>query len=467
MKTIQTVFCLLLIGLVPEVSGQYLRVSDNDRFLVSDKGEPFFWMGDTGWELFHKLTLPEAEYYLRNRSAKGFTVIQAVILSECDGLTTPTPEGYFPLHDHDPSRPDASYFEKVDRIVDMAARYNLYLALLPTWGSHAEDRDHALFDNLNIFTPEKAHAYGTFLGARYKDKWNVIWIVGGDRPPTGNEEVWTRMIEGLREGSGQKQLVSYHINGRTSITAYPEIADQLDFYMMQSGHGNVAIPNFKMIEQDYHRIPVKPVIDGEPVYEEIPIGFSTVNGYTSDFEPRRAMYWSVFAGGFGVTYGHNSVWQMNKTGYPPVLWPINDWEAALDAKGSFQVRHLRNLMLSRPYLSRIPDNSLIPGDNFSLADFKVATRDGTLNNRDATYVMAYFPIYRDLELKTDVIPSQRIRAWFFDPRTGLAYLIGEFKNTGTFSPPWKDRVRASMGGPDWVIVIDDATADYPTPGSQR
>ena len=91
MKTIQTVFCLLLIGLVPEVSGQYLRVSDNDRFLVSDKGEPFFWMGDTGWELFHKLTLPEAEYYLRNRSAKGFTVIQAVILSECDGLTTPTP----------------------------------------------------------------------------------------------------------------------------------------------------------------------------------------------------------------------------------------------------------------------------------------------------------------------------------------------------------------------------------------
>lgn len=462
--TLLTVVVAGFLLISNSTNAQYLKVSDNQRFLITDDGKPFFWMGDTGWELFHKLTLDEADHYLRNRSGKGYTIIQSVILAECDGVTIPTPEGFLPLDNNDINSPNPEYFNKVDQIIDLAAKYGLYMAVLPTWGAHAEDKRHPLFDNLNLFTPENAFSYGRFLGNRYKDKWNVVWIAGGDRPPTGNEAIWTKMIEGLREGSQNKHLISYHVNGRHSITEYPEIAKQLDFYMMQSGHGNRAIPNFKMIEDDYHFDPTKPVIDGEPVYEDIPIGFNTINGYTGDYEPRRAMYWSVFAGGFGTTYGNNSVWQMNKEGYPPVLSPLQKWDEAIDSPGSYHVKHLKNLMLSRPFLTRIPDNSLITGDNFSLADFKVATRDGNPGEKDATYIMAYFPIVRELELKTEVIKSNQLRVWYYDPRTGNAYLIGDFENTGSFSVPWKDRLREAMGGPDWVLVIDDANADYPPPG---
>jgi uncharacterized protein DUF4038 len=33
-----------------------LKVSDNKRFLVQEDGKPFFYLGDTAWELFHRLT---------------------------------------------------------------------------------------------------------------------------------------------------------------------------------------------------------------------------------------------------------------------------------------------------------------------------------------------------------------------------------------------------------------------------
>ncbi len=468
MKKLLILLVVLLTGSLNQhnVSAQrYLKVSDNNRFLVKDNGDPFFWMGDTGWELVHKLDLNEIDHYMRNRAAKGFTVIQFVLLGECDGITKPTPEGYLPLNNQNPADPNEAYFKKVDKVVEMAAGYGLYLAILPTWGAHAEDKHHFLFENLNIFTPENAYKYGAFLGKRYKDYWNIVWITGGDRIPDGNEDIWTNMIKGLRDGNNKKQLITYHVCGRHSVTEYPEIAKQLDFYAMQSGHGNVATPTYKMVETDYAVSPVKPVIDIEPVYEDIPIGFNPINGYTTDYEPRRAMYWSVIAGAFGTTYGNNSVWQMTKEGYPKVLEPLATWDEGIESRGSKQVRYLKDLFLSRPFLTRIPDNSLIVSDNFSMADYKVATRDGTLSKKDATYIIAYFPIAGGFKLKTDVIKSDRIKAWYFDPRTGLAYYIGEFDNTGSFSPPWSARIRQSMGGPDWVIVVDDASKAYPAPGN--
>ena len=81
-----------------------LRVSDNKRFLVKDSGAPFFYLGDTAWELFHRLNREEADLYLENRAAKGFTVIQAVVLAELDGLKVPNPYGEVPLINMDPTK---------------------------------------------------------------------------------------------------------------------------------------------------------------------------------------------------------------------------------------------------------------------------------------------------------------------------------------------------------------------------
>ena len=113
---------------------QRVQVSDNRRFLVTEGGEPFFWLGDTAWELFHRLNREEARLYFADRAARRFTVIQAVILAELAGLTDPNAYGDLPLVDGDPARPVEAYFRRVDEYVQMAVDHGLYVGLLPTWG---------------------------------------------------------------------------------------------------------------------------------------------------------------------------------------------------------------------------------------------------------------------------------------------------------------------------------------------
>ena len=86
---VRTCFYVLLLILCADTSNdgqaQSLTVSRNHRYLVDEKGSAFFWLGDTAWELFHRLNREEADHYLETRAAQGFTVIQAVVLAEFDG----------------------------------------------------------------------------------------------------------------------------------------------------------------------------------------------------------------------------------------------------------------------------------------------------------------------------------------------------------------------------------------------
>ena len=111
-----------------------LKVSENHRYLVYEDGRPFFYLGDTAWELFHKLNREEAERYLQDRAKKQFTVIQAVALAELDGLHATNAYGHTPLRNDDPLQPEEAYFKHVDWIVARANQLGLFIGLLPTWG---------------------------------------------------------------------------------------------------------------------------------------------------------------------------------------------------------------------------------------------------------------------------------------------------------------------------------------------
>ena len=114
-----------------------LEVSPNHRFLRYADGRPFFYLADTAWELFHRCTREEARTYLETRAAQGFTVIQAVMLAEFDGLREPNAYGRLPLRDENPATPDDSeggYWDHVDGIVRTANELGLVVGALPTWG---------------------------------------------------------------------------------------------------------------------------------------------------------------------------------------------------------------------------------------------------------------------------------------------------------------------------------------------
>ncbi len=294
-----------------------LRVSDNHRFLVHEDGEPFFYLGDTAWELFHRLDREDAALLLQDRAAKRFTVIQAVVLAEYEGLTVPNAYGHLPLLDNDPTRPNEAYFEHVDAIVAQAEALGLTIGMLPTWGDKWNKKWGV---GPEIFTPANALTYGRWLGARYAEA-PIIWILGGDRPVESDlhREIIRAMAQGLDEGDGGAHLMSFHPNGGRTSSEWWQNEDWLDFNMLQSGHTRNR-DNYTMIAADYARTPVKPCIDAEPGYEDHPSAFDLNNGYLDDYDVRKALYWSLFSGACGHTYGCHDIWQMWQEGRKPATF---------------------------------------------------------------------------------------------------------------------------------------------------
>ena len=130
-----------------------LKVSADHRYLVTEKNEPFFWLGDTAWELLQRADREEIRHYLKVRADQGFTVIQTVALPSIDGLNKTNAYGEIPLIDHDPTRPNEKYFELIDFVVQEAQKLGLYVGLLPTWGDKFNKK---WGKGPEIFTPENA-----------------------------------------------------------------------------------------------------------------------------------------------------------------------------------------------------------------------------------------------------------------------------------------------------------------------
>src|SRR5262245_22122797 len=309
MPALVAVAALLLCSSFASAAGR-LRVADNHRYLEFTDGKPFFYLGDTAWELFHRLNREDAVTYLTNRAQKGFTVIQAVALPPADGLKAPNAYGDLPFFGGDPNKPNEAYFKHVDFIISKADELDLFVGLLPTWGSYWAS-------GKSIFTVASARGYGRFLGLRYKDK-PIIWILGGDRSIATDDEraIIDALGAGLTEGDGGSHLKTYHPIGPGFSSIKLHDAAWLDFNMFQSSHAARDHDNGLFVEHDYALTPPKPTMDGEPRYEGIPVGFYLRNtsgiDRFDDYDVRQAAYWSLLAGACGHTYGNNSIWQMYK-----------------------------------------------------------------------------------------------------------------------------------------------------------
>lgn len=94
-----------------------IEISKDGRHFQRADGRAFLYMADTAWALFHRLNREQADRYLKDRTEKGLSVIQAVALSELNGLVEPNAHGHLPLADQNPSKPNEAYFAYVDYVV--------------------------------------------------------------------------------------------------------------------------------------------------------------------------------------------------------------------------------------------------------------------------------------------------------------------------------------------------------------
>ena len=432
-----------------------LRVSSSGRYLEYNDGRPFFYLGDTAWELFHRSSREDVDRYLTNRATKGFTVIQAVVVAEKGGLRDPNPYGHLPFTEGDPTRPNENYFKHVDYVVDKAGELGLYIGMLPTWGSYWSQGSEA------VFTRENAYAYGLFLGKRYRDR-PIIWILGGDRAVQNGEEreIIESMVQGLSDGDGRTHLKTFHPKGfESSSKPFPN-ADWVDFHMSQSAHLRRDYDNSLFIESDYARVPVKPALDGEPRYETIGVAFweKGANDYDrfDDFDVRQAAYWPLLAGACGHTYGNNAVWQMWTPEYPieEMIAPKVPWYEAIDHPGALQMKFVRRLFESRPFNKLIPDHSLVANGPSSEKERIRAARAS-----DGSFAFAYSTYGAAFTVDLTAIAAQRVKEIWYNPRYGLSFPIGTSDNGGekTYSPPTEGR------GCDWILILEDEQKAFPLP----
>jgi hypothetical protein len=446
-RLITIIFCLVL-----QEAGAQFSVSPNGHYLLRD-GKDFFWLGDTGWELFHRLDREQADLYLKTRSGQGFTVIQAVVLAEFDGLHSPNAYGDLPLLNDDPAKPNEKYFRQVDYIIDRAREKGLVIGLLPTWG------DKVSMDSWGkgpvIFNPENAFVYGRWIGNRYKNRNNIIWILGGDRNPEDENQlkIWRSMAAGIQEGTGGKgqALITYHPQPNEQGSGQYFFSDEwFSFNMFQNGHCRNA-PVYNKIYAAWQRTPAKPVLDGEPLYEDHPICFNVKDlGTSSAYDVREFAWLDLFSGAFGHTYGCHDIWQFYSPEREAVNGPHVYWQTAMELPGANQMKYVRRLMESHPPLTeRVPDQSLVLENDLPAAERIQATR-----GKD--YLFVYTAAGKPFTVVLGKIEGKMLNVYWYNPRDGIVIKVPPVDNKGThFCKPPK-----SGYGQDWVLVLEDAEKTF-------
>lgn len=426
---------------------------------------PFFWMGDTAWELIHGTTREECSYYLATRARQHFNVIQTVVLAELEGIRKPSALGLSPFRDEDPAKPNEAYFDRVVEVVDEAASLGLYVALMPAWGDKVDKAwgvGPVLFTNDNL---PVAREYARYLARKLRGRTNVIWVLGGDRQPVSKggdfRPIWRAMAEGIADVAGKNVFITYHPTAEpqgTSSTLHNE--PWLAMNAIQSGHGaGRDEPTWDYIARDFALVPNKPALDMEPNYEDHPVSpwprWDPGKGYYRDHDVRKQVYRSVFAGGAGVTYGHHAIWPFVGERNAVVNHADRDWRDALTRPAGTQMQFLRHLMESRPQIGRVPDQRLIKVNADSRACHARATRG-------EGYALVYLPCYsQTLQIDASFIGARQLRAWWYDPRNGVAQLGEDFAGnvTRSFTSP--------SVGPDWILVLDDTARNFAPPGLQK
>ncbi len=459
-RMIYVLFCILLFCSNILNSQEYgsmwengrLSISESGHYLQFENGEPFFYLGDTGWLLCSKLTREEVERYLENRRRKGFTVIQMSLLHKFPPVNV---YGDTACRNNDPSKsivtegnnPDDpfqyDYWDHIDYIVATAQEKGIFVGMVPVWGNNVKNK---------IVDKTKAELYARWLAERYRDKPNIIWINGGDIQGNFHPEVWNAIGTTLRQYDST-HLITFHPYGRTQSSTWFHHSPWLDFNMFQSGHRRYdqdpkgfGEDNWKYVDIDFKKEPSKPTLDGEPSYENIPQGLhDTTQPRWTASDVRRYAYWSVLAGACGFTYGNNAVMQFySASDSGKGAYGVREyWFDALDAEGAVQMSYLKKLICDNKFFERKHDQSCLVSRNGSRYQYVIVSR-----GKD--FLLVYTYTGNPFSIRLGNIQGDRLVASWFNPRIGVYLYIGTYKNEGvhSFTPPDE-----FIPGNDWVLVL--------------
>jgi hypothetical protein len=420
-----------------------LRVDQSGKYLVDQNGQPFFFLADTASRISHRLNREEVEFYLSKRAQQGFTTILMAAVRAAEEWQLPNPYGDQPFWNNDITQPaitpgnnpndptEYDWWDHIDYIIDTAAARGLTVALVPFAVSHSG------FLHLNR---DNAQGYGRFIGERYRNRSNIVWVLGWDNEPDNEEEqlIWNLMAKGITEGVAgsedySKTLMTFHTYGPSSIWFHN--APWLDFNMIET---HIELDQVHpLISADKNLRPLKPTGIGEGWYERArnPQGVES-NALTI----RKEAYWSFLAGGYYI-YGNMSIWHFGDE--PP---PLLHWATEIDTDSARQMTIFRNFVTSREWWNYLPDQNVFASGVSSGERLNAAAR--TVDGRS---IIVYLSSPTAVSMRMNQISQGPVRAEMMNPATGEIHFIGTFPNSGTqqFTTP--------AGWEDAVLVLESTT----------
>ncbi len=376
-NVLRTAFLLCTLCLCPARGAEFTVDRSGHHLLLH--GKPFFWMADTVWLLAQVPSRDELELYLGTREKQGFTVIQlTAVMSEerVWGTTRANTLGDKPFLNDNPRTPAVTpgndpndpaqydYWDHLDYVLERIHAHGFRAAVVAMFvGWHG--------DGYKYLTTDNALPYGRFLGERYREKPQIIWILGGDNTPDtpDKKEVWNLVAKGITEGACNREdysqtFMTYHINGGSSSSQLWHDSSWLDFNMAQTWSEYTRI--YERLHQDYLKMPPKPCGLGEGAYEDGPqYPTKPINALVI----RKQAYCSYFAGGYH-TYGNGNVWHFN-TFKGESTQP---WKEALHSPGAEDLSTVRTFFESNNWPRFVPDQRLLPGSEGSGAHRNCAMR---------------------------------------------------------------------------------------------
>ncbi len=442
-----------------------LKVSANGRYLVDQNNVGFRVQGDSPWDVLVSLTASNVDTYLANRAAKGFNTLLVELVERKARAGSPAPAnkaGALPFVKQlggaaytgatvlaDLSTPNDQYFAYVDSVLAKLAAQNMVALLTPLYVGYGGDltpgvNNEGWSAEMNANSSAQCYAYGQYVGDRYRNQKNIIWVEGGDwslqaPTPAAIRTCGLQVMQGIKDGKGSggsSALQTAHwIRGQIST-------DDAGFAGQVNVNSVYALPSAMatLCRTAYSRAPVLPAYVIEGYYEGEHA--MTREGL------RQEGYWAALSCIGGYVFGNAPLWLFD-TG----------WQTALDAPGSQDMQRMGAVLDSVAWQNLVPSNLgalsgtvLVPGSDIAQGGDVAAAASSTA-------LVAYLPstgtTARTITVTMSVLGAFARGRWYnpasgvYSDITGGAYSLA---NSGThaFTTPGNN----GTGTNDWVLVLN-------------
>jgi len=430
-----------------------LKLSSNGRYLVDQNNIPFLIVGEDAFTLSVMLSNAEVNTYLADRAARGYNAIWWASIDNFDQPNAPKDFfGNTPFDGAYFTNFDTAYWAHQDSVIQQAAAYGITVFLnvsFPGFASNGYDLAHILASSDATMT-----AYGVFIGNRYKGYKNIIYLLGGDADPSisGLYSKIADIANGIKSADTNHLITleacrSCSPANQSTVNAYG--GSPPSFIGLNWVYNTQATVVAGCQAGYTASLTGLPPLMGEDWYE--------LEHSMTGFQVRQEGYWELLSGCYlGRIFGNGAIWPFNA---PSSGVTSPTWQSQLSSAGSVGEQYLGQLMRSREHWLMAPDttHTVLTAGFGSGNMLSVAAR-----STDGQTIIAYFSdgngTAKTINMAKITSSSSTAKAWWYDPQTSAATLIGTFPNSGSqsFTAPDSN---------DWVLVVDDASANLPAPGT--